>query len=159
VTNVTLRFERGTAFASEMYNLQEFLGEIAQLAKRVTRHDASAWDDAALRREVGHLQAELDALWAMVKLSVSETAKTGVPGLGASAVKLFYTELYQRVCDLGMRVLGRAALSREDIGKLPSRSILYRALQAISLTIAAGTSQIQRNIISERILGLPRERR
>jgi alkylation response protein AidB-like acyl-CoA dehydrogenase len=159
VTNVTLRFERGTAFASEMYQLQEFLGELVALARRVTRHGAAAWDDRALRREVGHLQAELDALWAMVKLSVSETAKTGVPGLGASAIKLFYTELYQRICDLGMRLLGRAVLSRNDVGDLPSHEILHRAMQSLSLTIAAGTSQIQRNIIAERILGLPREPR
>jgi alkylation response protein AidB-like acyl-CoA dehydrogenase len=159
VTNVTLRFERGTAFASEMYQLQEFLAEIAGVARRVARRGAAAWDDRSLRREVGHLQAELDALWAMVKLSVSETARTGLPGLGASAIKLFYTELYQRVCELGLRVLGRAGLSREDVGGLPSREILYRTLQSLSLTIAAGTSQIQRNIISEKILGLPREPR
>jgi alkylation response protein AidB-like acyl-CoA dehydrogenase len=159
VTNVTLRFERGTAFASEMYMLQEFLADMVALAKRVTRHGAAAWEDRALRREVGHLQAELDALWAMVKLSVSETAQTGVPGLGASAIKLFYTELYQRVCELGMRLLGRAVLSRQDVDDLPSDRILYKAMQSLSLTIAAGTSQIQRNIIGERILGLPREPR
>jgi alkylation response protein AidB-like acyl-CoA dehydrogenase len=159
VTNVTLSFERGTAFASEMVQLQEFLAELVQVAKRVTRHGASAWDDGALRREVGHLQAELDALWAMVKLMVSETAQTGVPGVGGSAVKLYYTELYQRICELGMRVLGRGALSRDDVGGLPSHQVLFRTLQSLSLTIAAGTSQIQRNIISERILGLPREPR
>jgi alkylation response protein AidB-like acyl-CoA dehydrogenase len=159
VTNVTLRFERGTAFASEMYQLQEFLRDLVALAMRVSRGGGAAWDDRALRREVGHLQAELDALWAMVKLSVSETARTGVPGLGASAIKLFYTELYQRVCELGMRVLGRAVLSRVDVDGLPCDRILYRAMQSLSLTIAAGTSQIQRNIIGERILGLPREPR
>ena len=158
VTNVTLRFERGTAFASEMVQLQQFVAELVKLAKRVTRHDACAWDDGGLRREVGHLSAELDALWAMVKLSVCESSKTGVPGLGASAIKLYYTELYQRVSDLGMRLLGRAALSREDFSDQPVEMVLGRELNSISLTIAAGTSQIQRNIISERILGLPKER-
>ena len=128
------------------------------LDKRVTRHDACAWDDGGLRREVGHLSAELDALWAMVKLSVCESSKTGVPGLGASAIKLYYTELYKRVSDLGMRLLGRAALSREDFSDQPVEMVLGRELNSISLTIAAGTSQIQRNIISERILGLPKER-
>jgi alkylation response protein AidB-like acyl-CoA dehydrogenase len=159
VTNVTLRFERGTAFASDMIHLQRFLRELVAVAKRVTRHDARAWDDRGLRREVGHLAAELDALWAMVKLSVSQADATGVPGVGASAVKLFYTELYQRVAELGMRLLGRAALSREDVDGLPSGAILRRALQSLSLTIAAGSSQIQRNIIGERILGLPKEAR
>ena len=53
----------------------------------------------------------------------------------------------------------RASLSRDDVGGLPSGDVLYSALQSISLTIAAGSSQIQRNIISERILQLPREPR
>jgi len=159
VTNVTLRFERGTAFASDMISLQKFVAMLIDAAKRVTRNDAAAWEDAALRREIGHLSAELDALWAMVKLSVCESSKTGVPGIGGSAIKLFYTELYQRVCDLGMRLLGRANLARDDVGGLPSERILNRNLQSISLSIAAGTSQIQRNIISERILGLPRDPR
>ena len=159
VTNVTLRFERGTAFASDMIQLQQFVAELVQLAKRTPRGGATLWDDVALRREVGHLSAELDALWAMVKLSVSRASKTGVPGLEGSAIKLQYTELYQRIAELGMRLLGRGVLSREDVAGLPSQLILKRAMQSLSLTIAAGTSQIQRNIIGERILGLPREPR
>ncbi len=159
VTNVTLRFERGTAFASEMVRLQQFVADLVALAKKVTRYDATAWDDVALRRALGHVAAELDALWAMVKLSVCESSKTGVPGLGGSAIKLYYSELYQRVSELGMRVLGRANLSREDVAGLPSEMILGKELNSISLTIAAGTSQIQRNIISERILGMPKEPR
>jgi alkylation response protein AidB-like acyl-CoA dehydrogenase len=158
ITNVTLRFERGTAFASEMIQLQQFLGVLAGLAQRVTRGGERAWDDAGVRHEIGHLAAELDALWAMVKLSVSKSTKTGVPGLEGSALKLYYTELYQRIVDLGMRLLGRAALSRDDVDGLPSRLLLHKALQSLSLTIAAGSSQIQRNIVAERILGLPKER-
>jgi alkylation response protein AidB-like acyl-CoA dehydrogenase len=158
ITNVTLRFERGTAFASEMVLLQQTLADLVRLAQRVTRHDAGAWEDAGLRRNIGHLQAELDALWAMLKLSISAASATGAPALAASAIKLFYTDLYQRIGDLGMRLLGRAGLSREDVANMPSRDHVHNALHSLSLTIAAGTSQIQRNIIAERILGLPRER-
>jgi len=159
VTNVTLRFERGTAFASEMIQLQRFVGILAKLATGAARDGGTAWDDAGLRREIGHISAELDALWAMVKLSVCQSTETGVPGIGGSAVKLFYSELYQRISELAMRLLGRGALCREDVAELPVGVILNRALQSISLTIAAGTSQIQRNIIAERILGLPKEPR
>jgi alkylation response protein AidB-like acyl-CoA dehydrogenase len=158
VANVTLRFERGTSFAGQIFQLQRDLAELAAVAQRVTRADARAWDDRALRREVGHLQAELDALWAMLKLSISEASATGVPGLGGSAVKLVYTELLQRVTELGVRVLGRAGLSRADIAALPCARFVDRHLQSLSLTIAAGSSQIQRNIIAERILGLPKDR-
>jgi alkylation response protein AidB-like acyl-CoA dehydrogenase len=159
ITNVTLRFERGTAFASEMIQLQQFLRDLTELSRNVKRDGCAAWDDPGLRREIGHIAAELDALWAMVKLSVCQSSKTGVPGLGGSAIKLFYSELYQRIGELGMRLLGRGALSREDVAGLPSGHILRRAMQSLSLTIAAGTSQIQRNIIAERILGLPKEPR
>jgi len=158
VTNVTLRFERGTAFASEMYNLQEFLRGLVELARQTTVDGGSAFEDRALRRELGHLAAELDALWNMLKLSIGEAAGTGVPGIGASAVKLYYTELNQRVMELGVRILGRAGLSRDDVAGLPSKDTLHRHLQSLSLTIAAGSSQIQRNIIGERILGLPKDR-
>jgi len=159
VTNVTLRFERGTAWAADIIHLQQTLVSLCELARATTRDEETAWNDRALRREIGHLSAEVESVWAMVKLQVSELAKTGVPGLGGSVIKLAYTELNQRVFELGTRLLGRAALSRDDVDGLPSLGVVDRYLQTLSLTIAAGSSQIQRNIISERILGMPKEPR
>jgi alkylation response protein AidB-like acyl-CoA dehydrogenase len=158
VTNVTLRFERGTAFASAIYSQQEFLADIVRLAAGLTRGGGRVWDEPALRAEVGHLKAELDSLWAMVKMGVSEVSESGVPGLGGAAVKLMYAELDQRLGDLAIRVLGRGGLSRDDVAGLPNQRFLMAALKSLNLTIAAGTSQIQRNIIAERILGLPKDR-
>ncbi len=160
ITNVTLRFERGSAWAADIIELQAFLEELAALAKKITRDDASAWEDRALRRDIGHLSAEVDSLWAWIKYSISETAKSGVPGLDGSAIKLGFTELNQRIYELGTRLLGRAGLVREDVDDdLPSERIVDKFLNTLSLTIAAGSSQIQRNIISERILQLPKEPR
>ncbi len=158
ITNVTLRFERGTAFVSDIYQLQEFLDDLVRLSRRVLRDDASAWDDRGLRREVGHLRAELEALWALVKMAVSEAQRQGMPGVGGSAVKLAFTDLYSRVTELALRLLGRAGLSKQDIDGMPSAESIYKYGQAVSLMIAAGTSQIQRNIIAERILGQPKDR-
>ena len=62
--------------------------------------------------------------------------------------------------DLGRRVLGRVALSRDDLdvgGDLRSGLVMTERLRHMSMTIAAGTSQVQRNIVAERILGLPKE--
>jgi alkylation response protein AidB-like acyl-CoA dehydrogenase len=65
-------------------------------------------------------------------------------------VKLAYSEGRQRLGDLSVRVLDRTALDVDN-------EFVVERLRTIALTIAAGTSQVQRNIISERLLGLPRE--
>ena len=157
VAMVTFGFERGTAFVSDLVETDRLISDLVRLARLVTRRSATAWDDVALRREVGHLQAEMDALWAMTKRNLSQAARHGVPGPAGSVMKVAYSELFQRVTDLAMRVLERGGLSLEDVGAWPSGLFVEERLRSTSFTIAAGTSQIQRNIIAERILGLPRE--
>ena len=159
VAMVTFSFERGTAFVSELLRTRELLADLAQLARTVTRGSATAWEDAGLRRELGRLSAEFEAMWALTKRTVSQAARTGVPGVGGSVFKLAYSEARQRLGDVAMRILDRASLSLEDLPPHPgSAAQVEGRLHAISLTIAAGTSQIQRNIVAERILGLPKER-
>ncbi len=158
IAMVTFGFERGTGFISDLVETDKLLSDLVELSRKVTRRSATAWDDVALRREVGRLQAEMDALWAMTKRNLAQAARHGVPGPGGSVVKVYYSELFQRITDLAMQVLGRAGLSREDLGDLPSGTFVEERLRSTSFTIAAGTSQIQRNIIAERILGLPKDR-
>jgi alkylation response protein AidB-like acyl-CoA dehydrogenase len=156
IAMVTFSFERGTAFISDLVETNRTIGELAKLAKRVTRRSATAWDDVGLRREIGHAQAEMDALWAMTKRNLAQAERDGVPGPASSVVKVYYSELLQRITDIAMRVLDRASLSREDVGDLASGIFVEERIRSTSFTIAAGTSQIQRNIIAERILGLPK---
>jgi alkylation response protein AidB-like acyl-CoA dehydrogenase len=101
----------------------------------------------------------MDALWAMTKRNLSQAERNGVPGPGGSVVKVYYSELFQDLTDLAMRLLARAGLSRDDLGDLASGAFVEERLRSTSFSIAAGTSEIQRNIIAERILGLPREPR
>jgi len=104
------------------------------------------------------MAAELDALWALTCRNITQAERgTGVPGLGGSVFKLAYTELRSRLGDLAMKLLDRAALSLDDIDGIESGIHVERWMNAMSLTIAAGTSQIQRNIVGERMLGLPKE--
>jgi alkylation response protein AidB-like acyl-CoA dehydrogenase len=157
VTMVTLSFERGTAWVDQIVDSIRLVGELAEIAKKVTTRAGVAWDDRGLRRDIGHLAAEFDGLWALTKRGVTE-AGSGVPGPTASVLKLRYTEARQRLMDLGARVLDRASLSRTDVAGLPAGEWTNERISSLSYTIAAGTSQIQRNIIGERILGLPKER-
>jgi len=155
IAMVTFSFERGTSLVPEMVEARRQLDELVRVAKVVDRGRTTAWADTGLRREIGHAAAELDALWNLVKRTVSEAARTGVPGVGASVVKLYYSELIQRIGDLALRVLDRAALSLDDVYDHSGHFVEER-LRVLALTIAAGSSQIQRNIVAERILGLPK---
>ncbi len=160
VANVTLRFERGTAFAQHIISMRAQIAGTAALAKRVSRAGGvSAWSGAPLRCELGRLAAEVEALWRLTQLCVTEAERTGLPALVGSAVKLRYSELYQSIGALAMRVAGRGGLGAADFAGLPCEELLHDYLWSLQFTISGGTSQIQRNIIGERILGLPREPR
>jgi alkylation response protein AidB-like acyl-CoA dehydrogenase len=141
VTNVTLKYERGTAFVSELVDAIRLCADLAPLVH-----------DAAQRRELGRCAAEFDALWALTKRNVSQSAR-GAVGPGAMVMKLAYSEARQRFGELCIRVLDRDALHVED------NELIEERLRVLALTIAAGASQIQRNIIGERVLGLPKEAR
>jgi alkylation response protein AidB-like acyl-CoA dehydrogenase len=148
VTNVTLRFERGTAFAQHIITLRSQTRALVRLA-----HDTGAWTDDALRKQVGRIEAQVDALWRMTQMGIAEAERTGLPAPTGSAVKLRYSELTQEIADLSLRTLGRPALAGADP---KAREIAREYLWSLQYTIAAGTSQIQRNLIAERILGMPR---
>ena len=159
VTMVTLSFERGTAFVGELLECMRLLGELARVARRL-----GLMDDAGVARRIGHLVAAFDALWALTKRNVSEAAQTGVPGIGGSVFKLSFSEHAQALGDLAMELLDRAALCADPLAgsdglPLGNSEQLAAWFKSISLTIAAGTSQVQRNIVAERILGLPKARR
>ncbi|MFE9133647.1 acyl-CoA dehydrogenase family protein [Streptomyces sp. NPDC007355] len=147
VTLVTLSFERGTAFVGEVVACRRLLGELARTARK-----NGTWDDAVLRRRLGRLSAEFQALWRLVQANVSEAQATGgVPGTGGSVFKLHYSHARQELYEAAAAVLGPDALDLD-------RDWTLDRLSSLSYTIAAGTSQIQRNIVAERILGLPKGR-
>ncbi|MER6449805.1 acyl-CoA dehydrogenase [Streptomyces venezuelae] len=148
VTMVTLSFERGTAFVGEVVACRRTLGELARAAKANGR-----WDDPVLRRRLGRLHGEFGALWRLTQWNVSEAGRSagGVPGIGGSVFKLAYSHARQELYDTAAEVLGAHSLSLEEEWTLDR-------LSSLSYTIAAGTSQIQRNIVAERILGLPKGR-
>jgi hypothetical protein len=141
VTNVTLKYERGTAFVSELIDSLRLAADVAPLVH-----------DDAQRVELGRCRAEFEALWSLTKRNVSQQAQ-GRPSPGSMMIKLAYSEARQRFGELCIRALARDALAIDD------NELIEERLRTLALTIAAGASQIQRNIISERVLGLPREPR
>jgi alkylation response protein AidB-like acyl-CoA dehydrogenase len=146
VTQVTLGFERGTAFVGELMD-----------ARRQAINLASFIRDPADRRQLGRVIAYFDALWALTKRNVTRAQNAGDPGPGAVVLKLAYSEARDALDELAMHVLDRAALSIGDVFEVGD--YVRERLRTLALPIAAGSSQIQRNIIGERLLGLPKEPR
>ena len=155
VANVTLRFERGTAFAQHIITLRAQLLRLAALVE--SRRSRGAAPDEQ-RRTIGRLYASVEALWRMTQMCVSEAERNGMPSPLGSAVKLRYSELCQEIAELAVRVVGRPILGAMDLDGVQTGDVARDYLWSLQTTIAAGTSQIQRNLIAQRILGMPKGR-
>jgi alkylation response protein AidB-like acyl-CoA dehydrogenase len=163
----TLSFERGTAFLSEQVRLARLVDELVEVARSApcpSSPEKAALEDDEIARKLALARAEVEALRSMTYRSVSRTARTGMPSSEASLIRLFFSELQQRVLGLAMDILGAEILDWDDEDRDdPSgsrrrvrESWAFRWLLAFSSTIAAGSKDIQRNIIGDRVLGLPR---
>jgi alkylation response protein AidB-like acyl-CoA dehydrogenase len=159
VAQVTFSFERGTAFVGEMLAALNLVEELARVAHGVTRHGATAWEDAGLRRDIGVIAAELDALWNYTKRNVTRSAHGLLSAEGGSTFKLSFSEVLHRLGSIARRVLDRASLTLDDLPGLSNRRLAIGALHAFGVGIGGGTTQIQRKILAEQVLGLPREPR
>ncbi|MFI0728373.1 acyl-CoA dehydrogenase [Streptomyces sp. NPDC021225] len=117
-----------------------------------TAADGAGADDW-VRERVGALAAEAHAL-ACLALRTTLRQVSGVePGAGASVRKLIQTAHQQKVAELALELLGPAGAVREGAGE----RALHGFLMSRCLTIAGGTTQVQLNVVAERMLGLPRD--
>ena len=151
----TLSFERGTAFIADQVQLEVEIDALLELAGKFRMSDgrpAIAHDDIAMR--LMELKAECSATRAMTYIDVSRNMNQDLPGPEGSMTRLFYSKLSQRVGQLVMDILEGEGLRRGGQYAEEIERYFYR----YAATIGAGTEQIQRSIIAERILGLPKSR-
>jgi alkylation response protein AidB-like acyl-CoA dehydrogenase len=130
----TLSFERGTAFTASQVRLAS---TVEHLAARL----ATA-------------RAEVAALRAMTYAVISRGVRYETPGPEGSIVKLYFSEIEKRVARLSMDLLGPDSL--RFVSKWLPDGWSGDYLRSYASSIGGGTSEIQRNIIGERVLGLPR---
>lgn len=153
----TLSFERGTAFMADQVELAATVERLIAEARERTgadgRRPAIADEDIAKRLSMA--RAEVTALRAMTIAGISRTARTGVPGPEGSMIRLFHGELHQRIYRLAMDIVGAEALRLTPVDGEGVWTGPY--LQSFAYTIGGGTTDIQRNIVGERVLGLPRQ--
>jgi alkylation response protein AidB-like acyl-CoA dehydrogenase len=142
VAMTTLLHERGTLGFALTGVLDAQVQRLVALAKE------RAADDPIIRDRVAQEWIELQALKLTNYRSLTTLMQTGIPGPEGSGSKLHWSEQNQRLTKLAMEILGG-----EDDGYWG-----YQQLRSRGNTIEAGTSEILRNIIAERVLGLPRSR-
>ena len=156
VTMTTLGFERGTGFMADQVELAAVVERLVEEARVRTGPDGRrpAIEDDEIARRLSVMRAEVAALRAMTVAGISRTQRTGVPGPEGSMTRLFHGELHQRVYQLALEIIGPDALRLTPVDGEGSWTGPY--LQSFAYTIGGGTSDIQRNIVGERVLGLPR---
>jgi alkylation response protein AidB-like acyl-CoA dehydrogenase len=152
----TLSFERGSAYTASQVRLSELVERLVALARERTGPGGRpVLADDELARRLATVRSEVAALRAMTYAGICRNLRSDVPGPEGSMLKLYYAEIAKRVARLAMDILGAEGLratSRWDSPFGWSGNYLY----SFSASIGGGTSEIQRNIIGDRVLGLPR---
>ena len=155
VAITTLMFERANFWLSGRIEPQ--MRQLVALTKRVTIGGRPAAEDAAVRQKVAQLAIELEALRYNEYRQLTRRLKGDPPGPEGSLCKLSGSELNLRMAHFAMELLGpHSQLAAGSPYGLDRGVWARRTLGSRALTIAGGTSEIQRNILGERLLGLPK---
>ncbi len=156
IAQTTLSHERGTN-PRQMVIHRILLAELLAMAQRRHRGTEIAARDPQLRQKLAQAAIEVQLITLHNWRTLTQVRRHGRPGPESSLVKLFWSEASQRLHDTAMEVLHTYAPlapgepRAEARGRWARSYMYYRAG-----TIFAGTSEIQRNIIAQRVLGLPK---
>jgi len=159
----TLGFERGASTLGQQTGYRRELDALLGLAR-----SNGSIDDPPLRQDLMRSYSELEILRYNQLRMLTALVADGVPGPEMSIGKLYWASWHRRLGELGMRVRGASAMvgvaatppleDPLDLGYQLDplqRTFLYSRAH----TIYGGSNQVQRNVIGERVLGLPREPR
>ena len=156
VAMTTLMFERSGIGGGDGGALG-MCRELAELARKLPRNGCTAWDDASVRQKVAELYCEAVAIKYTGYRQLTRRLKGLPPGPEGSMMKLCGTELNHRMQLFAMELLGPYSQLENHAEHAYDKGIWsFRMLASRGGTIAAGSNQIQHNIIGERILGLPK---
>ncbi len=155
----TLAHERGTAFPFKEQVIHKIaVDELVELA-RGWPPAVPACRDPRYRQRIAQHYIEVEIMRLHNFRMMTKLERGEMPGPESSIVKLFWADLSRDLHDTALELLGLHGLAgRRDDRVTPTARWQWSALWARAGSIAGGTSEIQRNIIAERVLGLPRDR-
>ena len=146
VAITTLMFERAGLGAASAITVANNLDELIELID-----ERGLGGDPIIRDRVARLKIGVEALRLGALRSLTRTMKTGIPGPEGSLSKWEWADYNQQLTELASDVLGTEALA-------PDGEWTYRLLRSRANSIEGGTTDVLRNIIAERVLGLPKLR-
>jgi alkylation response protein AidB-like acyl-CoA dehydrogenase len=155
VMGAALAREHAASFAGEQYRLLRAL--IAWAGETTDANGISHRDSAAVREQIGRSRAELEVS-TLLQRRAAWLLADGQPVQGKGSMsKLFSTERLEKQAANTLEIVGPDAIrSYDDPTTVQGGCIEHMVRHAKGTTIYAGTSEIQRNIIAQHVLGLPR---
>jgi alkylation response protein AidB-like acyl-CoA dehydrogenase len=160
VAITTLMNERaGLAFGA-IAQIQNSLSRLARLAAEVrVEGGSSAAEDAYFRQRIAQLNIEAEAMRLAAYRGLTKTMQSGIPGPEGSLGKWQWSDISQGLNELALEIEGAyAPLSRGAAQAIDNGAWQYGFLRSRANSIEGGTTDILKNIIAERVLGLPRLR-
>ena len=159
VSMTTLANERGTSALSQYVRYDQIFNDLVKLARATRKNGRPALEDPLVRQELARHYVELQGFRYVCYRVFSIIINGGTPGPEGSLLKLLWSEPNQRMQETAMALEGTAnQLTADSAGAIDNGRWQVSFLRSRANTIEAGTSEIQRNIVSERVLGLPRSR-
>ena len=163
IAQTTLVTERAVQMLELTETMRRSVGQLVDESRRLKGPGgAFLATDTDFRRDVAAIGLDVEVLSALTERSLAAAAATGQLGPASSVLKVFFSELLQRFTRLATEARGMSEMADtgepREVGFLSGRHFVDH-LRSWTWTIAAGTNEIQRNIIAERVLGLPREAR
>jgi alkylation response protein AidB-like acyl-CoA dehydrogenase len=160
IAHTTLATERGSMIIENHSGLERALRDLCAEATRTPIGGGRmASDDSAIRAELAQRAAEVEVLGMLAERVIGQTLRDGEMGPETSIIKLFYSEALQKFTELAMRIRGLPSDIESDTPHFGyiSNQWMMDHIGSWVWTISAGSNEIQRNIIGERVLGLPRD--
>jgi alkylation response protein AidB-like acyl-CoA dehydrogenase len=157
VAVTTLMFER--VATGNFYRFEKLMPQLHDLAKRIEINGQPAVEDTSVRQQLAQFAIEAQAIKYNELRRLTRQLKGHPPGPEGSFAKITATELSMRMMNFAMELLGPyAILEQGSPFAVDHARWSHRMLSSRAGTIAAGTNEIQRGIIGERVLGLPKGR-
>lgn len=153
VSRSTLKHER-SGIGGLTWSLS-MMRDLVRLARETSRDGRPAIDDPRIRTELASIDGQLMSLTYSTYRATSHAVHDRDVGPFSTMPKIYMTDLAQRIGKLARDIAGDSFLDMSG----PNKKWIERFMISLSMSIAGGTSNIQRNLIAERSLGLPRDAR